>query len=295
MTAVDRKLWRELLRERCGHGVVDSRIFFLERRLWERMRVLGMTSFSVYHRFVSIAPGGEREWRMLVEELVNRESGFFRHLPSFEILSRRLLPDLLAMKRRQGERTLSLWSAGCSGGQEAYSIAMSVLDVVDPRAWDVQILATDLSEKALVQGRAARYRESEIRTLPDRYRQRYMIVSGRNGSSAFQIRSEVTTLVQFEEGNLHRPVEPRIPLQDVIFCQNVLIYFDPVDRLDTLSRLCERLKPGGYLLLAPGEVVGFRLAGIRSVSIADVLVYQRTPWSPPREGAESERPNGTQD
>ena len=283
-------MWRELIRSRCGHALVESRVFFLERRLWDRMRQRGLSSYAAYHRFISLSPGGEAEWAELLEELLNRETSFFRHRPSFEVLATRLLPSLLQEKGRRGDRTLGLWSAGCSDGAEPYSMAMAVLGVVDTRRWDVQILASDLSRRALERARSATYKEFELRTLPEEYRGRYFSAVGTNGSKRFEIRKDVAALVRFERSDVRKPRDGTITAeQDVIFCQNVLIYFEPADRVEAVKSLAALLRPGGYLVLAPGEMVGLRLPEVKPAFLDDVLVYQRTLRTPPGVEAESER------
>jgi chemotaxis methyl-accepting protein methylase len=288
MPAVERERWRVLIRERCGQAVSESRFYFVERRIAERMRERGLSTFAAYYGLVSSA-AEEGEWCVLVDEIVNRESSFFRHAPSFDVLTSVLLPSVMRTRRQRGERGLSLWSAGCSSGQEPYSMAMALLDVVDPGAWDVRILATDLSRAALAKARAARYLESELRTLPERHRRRHLTPTGSEAAD-YRVRGEVARIVRFQEQNLRYPdAVAASQRHDVIFCQNVLIYFELGDRLAILNELSMQLEPGGFIVLAPGEGIGLKPHGLRPVLVNEVLVYQRAPVHLAHDGMESER------
>lgn len=267
--------WREFIWQRCGLYITQSRIRFLSQRLWERMRIHQIKSYSDYYHYVSFNPNGEKEWGQLLEILLNNETSFFRHPPSFAALTDHVLPELMRQKRKDGARSIAMWSAGCSAGQEAYSLAMAGREAVDLRAWQIKISGSDVSRGSLDKARQGRYKPYEVRTMPDDYRRKYMRQS-RNSQSVFhEVAESVRAMTQFGYLNLHDPDHYWIMAQDVIFCQNVMIYFKPENRVEIVRRLCQQLNPGGYLFLAPAEVVGLKLPGVQLIRLPDSLIYQR--------------------
>src|SRR5215471_7315525 len=122
MSQKERELWRDLVWRRSGLFFPDTRIRFFRRRLWERVAALSLSSYAEYYQYVQFNREGNGEFSELLELLLNKESQFFRHPPSFEALAKTALPELMAEKEKDGDTTLNLWSAGCSKGQEAYSL-----------------------------------------------------------------------------------------------------------------------------------------------------------------------------
>jgi chemotaxis methyl-accepting protein methylase len=295
MPPLEAEVWRDFIRQRSGLDYTPNRLHFMQQRLWERMCRRRATSYSEYYHHVAYSSEGEVEWQELLETLVNRETGFFRHQPSYDALMGTVLPRLMAEPERQLTRRLALWSAGCSTGQEAYSLAMAFLEVAqasnrppawpagatqpaDTADWQVLVYGSDISPRALERARRGRYRDYEVRFMPEQYRRRYLAAEddGRRGT-AYRVIDPVAQRVSFGHTNLAAPDSYPAAAQDVIFCQNVLIYFQPADRIEVVRRLVGRLCPGGYLFLAPAEVVGLRLPGVQPVRLADVLLYQRQP------------------
>jgi chemotaxis protein methyltransferase CheR len=296
MSGLEYEVWREFVQQRCGLYFSENRLRFLRQRLWERMRQRRIRSYSEYYHFVAYNADGEREWNELLELLLNQETGFFRHMPSYEALTGYVLPHLMQAKQKHGVNIITMWSAGCSIGQEPYSLAMAFLEMVDPTlprqagvavplspvqggghgGWLVKVSGSDISHNALDRARLGRYKPYEVRLMPDPYRQKYMREVVGQWGVFHQVDDRVRALVQFGYINLNEPTTYWVSAQDVIFCQNVLIYFQPERRVEIVQRLCQRLNVGGYLFLAPAEVVGLRLSGIEPVRLTDVLIYQRT-------------------
>lgn len=274
MSSAEHGLWRELIHKRCGLHFTDGRLYFLEQRLWERMNKLKIDSYNEYYHFISFNARGNQEWLELRETILNNESSFFRHTSSYTALLDEALPDLMAQKRRNGSRSFTLWSAGCSGGQEPYSLAMTALERIDPTIWDIHVSGTDISKGQLAKAEQAHYKKYEVRNMPAYYRDKQMRLS-QNGE-AYEVRERVRKHVRFSQLNLSEPINFWLVSQDVIFCQNVLIYFTIEDRIAIINRLCERLSPGGYLFLGPAEVVGKQFEGMQLMRWKDVLVYQRS-------------------
>ncbi|TEU15037.1 MAG: protein-glutamate O-methyltransferase CheR [Anaerolineales bacterium] len=285
LTTSEYDAWREFVWQQSGLYFPENRREFLARRIWERMRARRIHSYSEYYHFVRFNPQGGKEWEELLELLVIGETGFFRHEPSFRALAE-ILPHLLLRNQERGNNTLRMWSAGCSTGQEAYSLAMLFLETVRfPELWQVEIMATDISRRAVEKARKGLYKPFEIRYMPEHFRDKYLTVEEEAGATASTLSSRSTTryrvakrvraMVHFGYLNLSDPTSCWVTAQDVIFCQNVLIYFKSESRVETARHLCQRLYPGGYLFLAPAEVIGLKLPGVQLVHFEDSLVYKR--------------------
>ncbi|MGB1252638.1 MAG: CheR family methyltransferase [Candidatus Promineifilaceae bacterium] len=276
MSSAEQELWRNLIRERCGIFFTTGRLYFMEQRIWERMKVYDLKSYRDFYNFIAFNPKGKLEWPHLRDQLLNNETSFFRHRPSYDALIEQAVPQLVARKRQVQDLTLNFWSAGCSGGQEAYSIAMTLLERIDPAQWQIRISGTDISQTQLRKARDGIYKGYNVRYMPDYYRKKYLEqTSGKHGST-FRVRPDVQRLVQFGFLNLHKPSNYWVAGQDIIFCHNVLIYFTLDDRIAIVQRLAQKLNVGGYLFLGPAEVVGLRLPNMKLINWQDVLVYQKT-------------------
>jgi chemotaxis protein methyltransferase CheR len=285
LTTSEYEAWREFIWQQSGLYFPENRREFLARRIWERMRVRQINSCSEYYHFVRFNTQGGKEWEDLLELLVIGETGFFRHEPSFRALAE-ILPNLLLHNQERGPNTLRMWSAGCSTGQEAYSLAMLFLETARlPQVWQAEIIATDISRRAVEKARSGLYKPFEVRYMPEYYRDKYLTVEGVAGATAstpslrnttrYRVTKRVRDMVHFGHLNLSDPTSCWVAAQDVIFCQNVLIYFKPESRVETVRHLCQRLNPGGYLFLAPAEVTGLKLPGVQLVHFEDSLVYKR--------------------
>ncbi len=289
--------WRALIEDKIGLHVRDAQVDFLKRRLWKRMCALSCGSYADYYHLVTGKDEEKREWRQLMELLVNQESGFFRHLPSYDALMDIVLPELVETKRAAGDPLLSMWSAGCSKGQEPYSMVMAHDRVFGPEKSDrLMVAGTDISGTALARAREGVYTFFEVRNMPEPYRKEYITPMDENNSvgspaprkgstlarnmGRFRVKERIQRRVRFGRLNLKQtssaePDESFMPLQDVIFCQNVLIYFQPGERVRTISMLLKHLRTGGYLFLAPGESVGVRIEGAATRPFKDALAYKR--------------------
>ncbi len=275
MSPIEYKVWRDFIEERCGILYNESQIQYLSRCLWNRMGVNGAASFGEYYRYVAFSLNGKDEWKRLQELLVNNETSFFRHAPSYEALANRVLPDLLSEKLTQGIKTISMWSAGCSTGQEPYSMAMAAMELENSHGCEIKVYGSDISERALEKAHLGVFSSYESRRLPFFYCNKYMSLVESGGDFFKQVKDDLKSRVHFGDVNLNDMSRYSIPGQDIIFCQNVLIYFRPEKRIEIVRQLSQRLNPGGYLFLAPAEVVGLRIPGIQSVRLQNSLVYQR--------------------
>ncbi len=268
--------WESLVAERTGLVFGESRRRQLQRALWEAMRERGIAGYAEYYRFVTEGVGGSREWARIVERLVNHETYFFRHEPSFEALRREILPPVIEERRRLKQLYLNAWSACCATGEEAYSLAMVLRELTDSHLWQLSVIGTDISRSVLERAREGRYRQFSLRGMPPDVAKRFLVGEvSENGSPLFRVADEVRAVTRFEWFNLLE--ESTFPLtpQDVIFCQNVLIYFAPERRPEIARGLGRRLAIGGHLLFGPGEIVGLRVPWLVPARFENVLAYRR--------------------
>ncbi|MCC6537851.1 MAG: methyltransferase domain-containing protein [Bryobacterales bacterium] len=246
LTLAEGRLWCELIESRSGLHFPESHWHYLRRRLWEGARRADVASYAGYYRLVS-APDGAAEWRALLEDLVNPETAFFRHQPSFAALRQRVLAA-------RPPAPLTLWSAGCSTGEEAYSLAMCGLAA---GAGAVRVTATDLSQTALRHAARGLYSTRQTAQVPEAWQARFLRRSG----AGVSVSGELREAVQWAHFHLLEPETYPAPGFDAVFCFNVLIYFRGAARQQAVSALLRRVKPGGYLFLAPGEAAGIEWTG----------------------------------
>jgi chemotaxis protein methyltransferase CheR len=248
-----------------GLALPESKATLVYSRLAKRLRALGLESFRQYCTLVSEAEGaGER--RNMLAALTTNVTRFFREPHHFEHLKAEVLPRLLQSARRGGR--VRLWSAGCSTGQEPYSIALTVLSLMpDAAEFDVKILATDIDPNVLTAARRGTYSQTEVSPIPAELARRWMIP--REGG-ALEVGEAMRELVAFRELNLIGawPMKGRF---DAIFCRNVVIYFDEPTQHRMWGRFRGLLQPGGRLYVGHSERVtddGFRTAGLTTYALA---------------------------
>ena len=253
---------RVLVHAETGIALSDGKRQMVCSRLGKRLRFWGYTTFSEYWEHLRQADPEGEELVRLINAITTNKTDFFREAHHFECLRSTVLPGLAA---RRGSRRLRIWSAGCSSGEEAYSIAITVLaGLPRPASWDIRILASDIDTDVLAAGNAAVYPVDGAASVPVALYPRLFEVSG--SGSTVRVRDEVRRLVVFRRINLRAEPWPIRTLFDCIFCRNVVIYFDKDFQRRLVSRLVEYLQPGGYLFLGHSEsLLGLRV-GLRHVA-----------------------------
>jgi chemotaxis protein methyltransferase CheR len=242
------RLFSELIYNESGITLKEAKRDFLQARLQKRIQASHQGSYYRYYKFVTDRMRGRRELLDLVDSLTINETSFFRNKPQFDLFTSIVLPDL--KKRKEPARKLLLWSAGCSRGQEPYSIAMSVLACTGfPPGWDVKILASDISLRALESAQRGVYTEYDMECVEREHRAAFFVRINGN----FQIAPHVRKMVVFDYHNLKN--ENGLTGVDVIFCRNVMIYFDLEEQKRLVEKFYRSLKPGGYLFLGHSETL----------------------------------------
>lgn len=271
MTSAEFEEWRSLLEDRTGVVVSERRRTFLQTNLSARMREIGVPDYASYYEKVTDGPRGAVEWSALLDRLTVQETRFFRHPPSFAVLRQHLLNKL----EREGiERPLSFWSVGCSSGEEMYSLAITASEVLKdgPKPEYFGVTGTDISLNALAKARTARYDARRLQGIAPEYLEAYFQPEDDGG---FSVRGQLTERTCCARLNVLELGKAPLSGMDVIFCQNLLIYFRRWRRREILNRLAERLAPGGLLVVGVGEVVGWQHPDLTPVADDQVLAFTR--------------------
>ena len=225
-------------------------------RLSRRVRELGLDSFEAYYERV-IDPRYPEERIELINSICTHETHFFREPRQFEHLENVLLPRLRA-EAEAGRRAkrVRAWSAGCSSGEEPFSIAMSLLAACPPSAgWTVEVVATDVSTRVLDRARAAVWSLERAKHIPDEYLKRFMLRGQGENTEKMKAGPELRAAVRFEHLNLNDPSYELAGSFELVFCRNVLIYFDAESKERVIRRLVNRLAPDGLLFLGHAETL----------------------------------------
>jgi chemotaxis protein methyltransferase CheR len=262
-------LFRQLLTSRAGMVFGPSRRAFLEGRLRGRMEKAGARSLYEYYRMVA-SPAGHRELQALVDEVSINETQFFRNPAHFDFLGSTALPGRLRTRRDEDSKTMRIWSAGCSTGQEIYSIAMVFFETaVFHESWNLMLVGTDISTRAIQQARAGTYDERQILDVPLERRRRFF----ERKAKAYSVRTWARRGIDFVCGNiLDGPPWNDV---DVIFCRNVMIYFDTASQKKLVARIADSLAPGGYLFLGHTETLRGVSDRFRTVSLRPGIAYRK--------------------
>jgi chemotaxis protein methyltransferase CheR len=242
-----------------GIKMPHTKMTMLEGRLRRRLRVTGMPTFDSYCNYIFKHDGMESESIFLIDAVTTNKTDFFREPKHFEYMTRTALPDILA---HHGDRRIRTWSSACSTGAEPYTMAMVLSDFLASNApeRDYFVLATDLSTEVLQKAQRGIYQSELLQPVPAEMMRKYVMRAADKRRHEMRIVPKLRSKVGFARMNL---MDDNYPIGDqvhLIFCRNVLIYFDKSTQQHVLSRLCRALLPGGYLFIGHSETVtGFDL------------------------------------
>jgi len=274
------RLLRDLFVAKIGVHFGPEARFSLERRLRDRVLALKLSTFAEYYQYLRFHPLALTEWEEAVELLTTNETYFFREDYQLRSFQEELLPMLASQAR--GRRRLSIWSAGCSTGEEAYTIAMLIHRSRHfDRSWDVRVYGSDLSKRCVATARRGVYGTASFRAMPEDVKREYFTVK----SDGLQVAEAIRSMCQFGQMNLLDDDKARLlGRADAIFCRNVLIYFDAQQRKRTIDIFHERLYPGGVLLLGHAESLLNVSTAFELLHLREDLVYRRPrPFAAPSE------------
>jgi chemotaxis protein methyltransferase CheR len=253
----------------CGIKLPSSKKVMLESRVRKRLKELQLNSFEQYRQFFFGLADRGQELPHLIDVVTTNTTDFFREPNHFKLLVQRMVPEWLELGLR---RELRVWSAGCSSGEEPYTLAMVLMDIAEGRqGFFFEILATDISGHVLQKAMRAVYPEDRIRTVPEALKRKYLLRTKDRTMKLVRMGPELRSSVTFKRLNFMETF--RLDEQmDVIFCRNVLIYFDRETQTRILQRICSHLTPRGHLFIGHSESLAGM--GLPMVQIAPT-VYRK--------------------
>lgn len=247
LTDEEFRLFRNLIYGEAGIFLKENRKDFLENRLVKRMEETEITSPFRYYKYVCENKG--TELLILLDILTVNETSFYRNKPQMDLFRNVVLTELIKRKGQDFQKSLRIWSAGCSTGEEPYTIAMLVRDAIAfEKSWDIRIYASDLSLTALQAAKKGEYEADKVNaTLDDIFIYRYF----EKNNSHYRVRNDIRDMVIFDYHNLKN--DNGLKGLDVIFCRNVMIYFDGEEQKRLVNKFYDSLNPGGYLFIGHAE------------------------------------------
>ncbi|MCU1306797.1 MAG: methyltransferase, CheR-type [Acidobacteriaceae bacterium] len=287
ITEPELKLLQTLVYQECGMFFDERRVHFLQDRLQRRLKITGLDSFYSYYRLLT-SREGRAELAALVENLTVNETSFFRNKPQIELFHKNTLEELLHRKQSRRDFSLRVWSAGCSTGQEPYTLAMIICDALAyyylrnplpfempspkpliPPPWKVEILASDINYSVLRAAQEGIYNENHMEAVDYAFRLRYFDKTG----DKYAIKKAVKELVHFDFHNLKTEFLPQ--RNDVIFCRNVMIYFDEAEQKRLVDKFYRCLNSEGYLFIGHAESLFGLSDKYKMIHVNNGTAYQR--------------------
>ena len=269
MTLLEFRLFRDLIYEHCGIFLPENVAFLLERRLKPRLKFAEVRTFREYYQRVKFGRYGYAELCEIIERITTNETYFFREEFQLRDFMEDLVPEFL---KRKGDEPIRIWSAGCSSGEEPFSLVMLLKEAgyYDESAF--QVLGVDISQQVIEKAREGIYRENAFReTTPARLDKYFAPVGSR-----YQLGNDIREAVDFKQVNLMEPKEVEdIPRVDIIFCRNVMIYFSQNSRRHLLNTFYDKLNPGGYLLLGHSETLPPATTRFEYIPLKRGIVYRK--------------------
>lgn len=284
-------LYRDLVARKCGLYFDGSRKDLLEAGLMVRIKETEARGFMDYYTRLDEDTSSKEEFFKLLDLLTVKETFFMRDSAQFDALSKEVIPEI--MRRREKEdRSISIWSAACSTGEEPYSIVMTLLNILpDPMQWNIRILATDISGMALKSARRGIYNGRSLRGLGDEDRSRFFEKKGND----YHIMPHVKTMVEFSQLNL---IQDAFPFPDkggwdIVFCRNVVIYFQMETVRHVFQKINSNLDRDGFLFTGYSEILRYVTDDFSSVNLCNSFIYKKNGRTKDkREGETLSRNNG---
>jgi len=263
--------FREFFYRKTGIMLEAHKKYFAERRLLDRMSKRGCATFREYFAAVRFEASGD-EMQSLVNQMTVNETYFYREDYQLKALATGILPELAA--RRNSGRPIRIWSVPCSSGEEPYSLAIYILENwADADRYDIQIMASDIDSAILAQAAAGVYGDRALQRLSPDLIRRYFT---RQKTGGYRISDDIRGSIDFSKGNVIDPgFMRRFYGVDVIFCRNMLIYFDDTSRRETIEAMYDCMSPGGYICLGHSESMSRISSLFRPRKYADSVIYQK--------------------
>ncbi len=241
---------RDCVYSHCGIYFDDNSKYLLEKRLARRVADLKLGSFREYYQYLKYDRKKDQELMDIMDILTTNETYFFRESFQLKAFTDEIIPELIKKKTAAGKKTLRIWSAGCSSGEEPYTIAMLLHDIPALYGWKIEIFGTDISQRVVTQARRAVYGKSSFRVTDGDYIKRFFVEQ----DDGFKVCDSIKELVSISHLNLLDTARVNMMgSMDLIFCRNVIIYFDVPVKKQVVESFHKNLLPGGFLLLGHSE------------------------------------------
>lgn len=266
---------RDLVYEASGMYKTDEKLYLLANGCSRRITQLSVRSPHEYWQRLTSPSGRDAELRQLLNELTIGETCLFRSPPQLDALRKVILPELSVQKTRQAGKKLRIWSAGCSTGEEPYTLAMNILEESERllRGWTVEIFATDLNDRSVETAKIGIYGKHALRNTPAYFKRKYFSTVG---AQWLQVRPEVKKLITFDRLNFQDDGRMAVMKgMDVIFCCNVLIYFGSASKSKVIDHFFENLNHGGYFFLGTSETLMNVKDSFRLVDLPATIAYRK--------------------
>ena len=259
-----------LIYKKLGLLFDEKKLYFLNKRVERRIAALGLKDADEYLFRLGYCDGNGEEMQALANLVTTNETYMFREFEQLAGFADYCLPELFAARSKTTNRRLRIWCAGCSSGEEAYTLAIIVRETFpDPDRWNIEITATDIDENVLGMARTAVYGERSVKGVPEAY-SRHLMPS----VTGFRVHPDTAKLVRLQKLNLNdQPQMKAMRGYDFVFCRNVLIYFDDDSRRKVLNNFYDSLNPGGYVFLGHSESVGRITSAFRLKRADGNLLY----------------------
>lgn len=265
---------RDFILRLTGIYFPESKRYFIESRVRPRIETLGLRSYADYLNYLKYSPLRSREIEILFRLITINETYFFRDDEQIRMIEEGILPELIGSKPKNGFRTLRIWSAGCSTGEEPYTIAMIFLEKIKPKFPDVkvEIIGTDINTAVLEVARKGVYGQYSMRYVPENYLKRYFEIDG----DRFHLKDEVKRLVRFEQVNLVDRFKMVLMKNfDLVLLRNVLIYFSEDVKREVVALIYDSLNRGGYLVVGYSETLRNLTKAFKPVYFNRAVAYKK--------------------
>lgn len=264
---------KKYILERTGVELAEEMKEIYEKKIWGRVRELKLKGIRDYYLYLKYDKRGEEEFDRLIDLILTKETYFFREEKQLSAFVFEVLPEVMSYNQKMKRKNIKVWCAGCSTGEEAYTLAILLNEYAEVETWDVKIIATDINPEVIRKAREGIYGESSFRNTKSIYKNLYF---ERIGNGIFRIKDDIKKMVTFAKKNI---LDPDFSLShekfDIIFCRNVLIYFDREAKRKAAENFYNALREEGFLFLGHAEslINVFPLFKIRHFK--NDLVYQR--------------------
>ena len=263
---------RKIIYERSGIHFQDTKKYVLESRLTRRLEELKFETYDQYLMYLTAGPYQNEEFQEMFNRITINETSFFRNEPQLQTFEERVLPELL--EARKATKTLRIWSAACSSGEEPYTLAIQIYRSLGVRLsdWRIEILGTDISEKVLNIARSGRYHHYAVRTAPPAITSRYFKQDGTH----YQLSEDIMSMVHFEKLNLKDVFAARrFGTFDLIMCRNVMIYFDDDMKTNVIKMFHTQLADDGTLYIGHSESLRNLDTGFTQLDLPSAFAYRK--------------------